>query len=67
MASAQQYSGRRSMLSKPTRDLAYGHIYRYIKNPSDHNPRNLGQKMHDQAQFYKLDKDLDSSLYELPE
>ena len=67
MASAQQYSGRPSLLSKPTKDLAYAQIYRYTKNPSINNPKSLGQRVSKQAEEYFLDKDLDPALYDLPE
>ena len=67
MSSAQQYAGRSGMLSKPTKDLAYAHIYRYVKDPNQNNPKDLGGRMSKQADFYKLEKDLDSALYELPE
>ena len=67
MASAQQYSGRASLLSKPTKDLAYAQVYRYVKNPSVNNPKSLGQRISKQAEKYSLDKDLDPALYDLPE
>jgi hypothetical protein len=67
MASAQQYAGRHSLLSKPTKDLAYAQISRYIKNPSVNNPKSLGQRVSKQADEYFLDKDLDPALYDLPE
>ena len=67
MSSAQQYSSRHSMLSKPTRDLAYGLISQYVSDPNKNNPKAKGQRMADQAEDYKLDKDLDPALYELPE
>jgi hypothetical protein len=67
MSSAQQYASRRSMLSKPTRDLAYGLISQYVSDPSKNNPKAKGQRMAAQAEDYKLDKDLDPALYELPE
>jgi len=67
MASPQQYAGRKSLLSKPMKDLAYSHIYRYVKNPSVNNPKSLGQRIKNQADDYKLDPDLDPALYELPE
>ena len=67
MASASQYAGRRSLLSKPIKDLAYSHIYRYVKSPSVNNPKSLGQRIRSQADDYELDPDLDPSLYELPE
>ena len=67
MASAQQYSGRFVLLSKPTKDLAFAHIYRYVKDPSVNNPKSLGQRVSKQGDFYKLTKDLDPALYELPE
>ncbi len=55
------------MLSKPTRDLAYGLISQYVSDPSKNNPKAKGQRMAAQAEDYKLDKDLDPALYELPE
>ncbi len=67
MASAQQYSGRASLLSKPTKDLAYAQVYRYVKNPSVNNPKSLGQRVSKQASDYFLTKDLDPALYDLPE
>ena len=67
MSSAQQYAGRSILLSKPTKDLAYGLVSMYVANPNKYNPRTKGQKMIDQAGEYKLDKDLDPALYELPE
>ena len=67
MASAQQYAGRPSLLSKPTKDLAYSHVFRYVKNPSVNNPKSLGQRVSKQATDYHLEKDLDPALYELPE
>ena len=67
MSSAQQYSSRHSMLSKPTRDLAYGLVSQYVSDPNKNNPKAKGQRLAAQADDYKLDKDLDSSLYELPE
>jgi|TARA_R110000824_G_scaffold118998_4_gene272861 hypothetical protein len=67
MSSAQQYAGRHTMLSKPTKDLAYSHIYRYVNNPKQNNPKNLGGRISKQADFYKLEKDLDPALYDLPE
>ena len=67
MSSAQQYSGRTSLLSKPTKDLAYSHIYRYVRSPSINNPKSLGQRISKQADQYQLDKDLDPALYDLPE
>jgi hypothetical protein len=67
MASAQQYSGRASLLSKPTKDLVYAQVYRYVKSPSVNNPKSLGQRVSKQAEEYFLDKDLDPALYDLPE
>ena len=67
MASAQQYAGRQSLLSKPTKDLVYAQIYRYVTNPSVNNPKSLGQRVSKQADQYFLDKDLDPALYDLPE
>jgi len=67
MSSAQQYAGRHIMLSKPTKDLAYAHIHRYVSNPNQNNPKDLGGRMSKQADFYKLEKDLDPALYDLPE
>jgi hypothetical protein len=67
MASAQQYAGRSSLLSKPTKDLAYAHLHRYVKSPSKNNPKSLGQRVSAQADKYSLDKDLDPALYDLPE
>jgi len=67
MASAAQYAGRRNLLSKPVKDLAYSHIYRYVKSPSVNNPKSLGQRIRSHADDYELDPDLDPSLYELPE
>ena len=67
MSSAQQYSGKRSLLSKPTKDLAYAHIHRYVRDPNRNNPKSLGQRVSKQGDFYKLTKDLDPALYELPE
>jgi hypothetical protein len=67
MASAQQYSGRASLLSKPTKDLVYAQVYRYVTNPSTNNPKSLGQRVSKQADKYFLDKDLDPALYDLPE
>jgi hypothetical protein len=66
-SSAQMYSGRKSILSKPTKDLAYALTYRYLKDPNNNNPRAMGKRMSKEAEFYKLDKDLDPSLYNLPE
>ncbi len=66
MSSAQQYSGRSAMLSGPTKDLAFGLVSQYISNPNKNNPRAKGQRLADQAKYYKLDPDLDPSLYELP-
>jgi len=67
MSSAQQYAGRHVMLSKPTKDLAHAHIYRYVKDPNQNNPKKLGDRISKQADFYKLEKDLDPALYDLPE
>lgn len=67
MASAQQYAGRKGLLSKPMKDLAYSHVFRYVRNPSVNNPKSLGQRIKSQASDYKLDPDLDPALYELPE
>jgi hypothetical protein len=67
MASAQQYAGRATLLSKPTKDLAYAQVFRYVKNPSVNNPKSLGQRVAKQAEDYFLDKDLDPALYDLPE
>jgi len=67
MSSAQQYAQRSAMLSQPTRDLAYALVSQYVANPNKNNPETKGQKMSDQADFYKLDKDLDPALYQLPE
>ena len=67
MASAQQYAGRSTMLSKPIRDLVFAHIFRYVKNPTVNNPKSLGQRVSKQAEDYLLDKDLDPALYDLPE
>ena len=67
MSSAQQYAGRHIMLSKPTKDLAYAHIYRYVSDPNQNNPRDLGDRISKQADFYELEKDLDPALYDLPE
>jgi hypothetical protein len=67
MASAQQYTGRATLLSKPTKDLAYAQVFRYVKNPSVNNPKSLGQRVAKQAEDYFLDKDLDPALYDLPE
>jgi len=67
MSSAAQYSQRRSMLSKPTKDLAFGLISQYVSNPNKNNPKAKGQRLANQAKDYKLDPDLDSAVYELPE
>jgi hypothetical protein len=66
-ASAAMYSGRKAMLSKPTKDLAFGMTARYISDPNKNNPRSLAGRLADEAEFYKLDPDLESSLYNLPE
>ena len=67
MSSAMQYAMRCTMLSKPTRNLAYGLISNYVLNPNKYNPKAKGKGMSAQADFYKLDKDLEPALYELPE
>jgi len=67
MSSAQQYAGRMAMLSKPTKDLAYAHIHLYVSDPNKNNPRARGKNVSQQAEFYKLTKDLDPALYDLPE
>ena len=67
MSSAQQYAQRHVMLSKPTRDLAYGLVSQYVSDPNKNNPKAKGKKLADQASGYKLEKDLDAALYELPE
>jgi len=67
MSSAMQYAMRCSMLSKPTRNLAFGLISNYVLNPNKYNPKAKGKGMASQADFYKLDKDLEPVLYELPE
>ena len=66
-SSAQMYSGRGAMLSSPIKDLAYALTYRYLNNPNKNNPRAISDRMSKEAEFYKLDKDLDPSLYNLPE
>ena len=66
-ASAQMYSGRRNLLSKPTKDLAFGLISRYISNPSKNNPRSLGERLKSEAGYYELDADIDPAVYNLPE
>jgi hypothetical protein len=67
MASAATYGQRRSLLSKPTKDLAYGLVSRYVSNPEKRNPRALSNRISKQAEFYKLEKDLYPTLYNLPE
>ena len=67
MSSAMQYAMRCTLLSKPTKDLAYGLISNYVLNPNKYNPKTKGKGMSSQADFYKLDKDLEPALYELPE
>jgi hypothetical protein len=67
MSSAAQYAMRCTLLSKPTKNLAYGLISNYVLNPNKYNPKAKGKGMSSQADFYKLDKDLEPALYELPE
>ena len=67
MSSAMQYAMRCTLLSKPTKDLAYGLISNYVLDPNKYNPKAKGKGMSSQADFYKLDKDLEPALYELPE
>ena len=67
MSSAMQYAMRCTLLSKPTKNLAYGLISNYVLNPNKYNPKAKGKGMAAQADFYKLDKDLEPALYELPE
>ena len=67
MSSAMQYSQRSAMLSKPTKDLAFGLISQYVSDPNKNNPKAKGQRLANQAKDYKLDPDLDPAVYELPE
>tara|TARA_B100001094_G_scaffold320723_1_gene367374 strand:- start:4170 stop:5126 length:957 start_codon:yes stop_codon:yes gene_type:complete len=67
MSSAMQYSQRSAMLSKPTKNLAFGLISQYVSDPNKNNPKAKGQRLANQAKDYKLDSDLDPAIYELPE
>ena len=67
MSSAQQYAGRCSMLSRATKDIAFTLVQRYVWNPTKNNPKAMGFRVGQQADFYKLTRDLDPALYELPE